>query len=298
MYKKTFPIWGLVLILITGCGGMKPTRTGFTDGGRVIDIEATHQATLQSKPQARHAMGKVTRMPNGNYYGASGGSKYHIPFESSGTPNPDAIVLLTGKIMDRNTSQPIWGDVYLNGELVQENVHIFELTLPNVFDGVVSTVADGYAPLKLNVQYEPLDKSKFIDTPFFMKPAGRPTTTPVALPTLIPGGGLVEIPLEGAGTPEANPVMEIKLTVADAVTQEPILATLYVLRGGCRTPAPADAMTVNSNYLEATLPPRMEGCLIIEAEGYETWRQMFNYQITTSRALEGPILLTRLKDQI
>ena len=59
-------------------------------------------------------------------------------------------------------------------------------------------------------------------------PAAPATNTPIAIPTEIPPGAVVQIPLDAAGTPEAFPMLFVRSQIMDEVTGEPVRADVYV----------------------------------------------------------------------
>jgi hypothetical protein len=127
-----------------------------------------------------------------------------------------------------------------------------------------------------------------------------PTSTPVWLPTQIPENGLIYLPLEPAGTPEANPVLVVDLAIIDAMTQQPVAVDVYIVNAReYREPTRAERMAHNTEQVALKLPAELDGWFVLRVPGDEDWTLRLHYRLKTSRKLSGPIQLKRfsVKDQ-
>lgn len=126
-------------------------------------------------------------------------------------------------------------------------------------------------------------------------PSATPAPTPQPLPTSVPAGGLLYLPLESTGTPEANPILVIEGVIIDAVLHRPVAADVYVIRAGeYRAPTPDERVLHGAARFEIQLRAQLDGWFVVRAPGYEDWKLRLQYHLRTSRKLTGPIRLRRL----
>ena len=126
-------------------------------------------------------------------------------------------------------------------------------------------------------------------------PVAPPTNTPKAIPTEIPPGAYVQVPLEAAGTPEAMPLLDIRSSIVDEQSGAPVHGDVYVVDSvDYRDPAPADQRYAGVEEFELALFGDINAWLIVKAPRYETWRLRLSFNLNTSRELTGPVRLKRI----
>jgi hypothetical protein len=126
-------------------------------------------------------------------------------------------------------------------------------------------------------------------------PLAAPTSIPHWLPTQIPASGLIYLPLESTGTPEAHPMLLVEAAILDAVTHQPVAANVYLVHDELyREPTPAELVLSNTGHFELKLLAQFEGWLVVRAPGYADWTLRLHYHLKTTRKLSGPIQMHRL----
>jgi hypothetical protein len=115
---------------------------------------------------------------------------------------------------------------------------------------------------------------------------------------VIPAGGMVSITLPSRGTPEAFATLEIFSQIVDITTGAPVAADVYVLSDQeLREPLPDELLASQVLAFRLTLPSKLSGRLLVRAPGYRDWDVRLEYNVKTSRVLEGPVEMIRLSGE-
>lgn len=115
------------------------------------------------------------------------------------------------------------------------------------------------------------------------------------LPETIPAGGVVHLTLPTLGTPKSDATMTLESIVYDAATRRPVPAAVYLLADQeVREPLPSELLAEHVVAFELTLPPKLEGRLLVRADGYRDWNLRLSYRVKTSRVMEGAVPLERV----
>ena len=126
-------------------------------------------------------------------------------------------------------------------------------------------------------------------------PPAQFANTPRALPTEIPPGAYVQVPLEAAGTPEAIPLLVIRSSIMDEETERPVRGDVYVVDSvAYREPEPYEQHYAGVDAFELALFGDINAWLIVKAPGNETWRLRLSFNLKTSRELTGPVRLRKV----
>ena len=114
------------------------------------------------------------------------------------------------------------------------------------------------------------------------------------LPTAIPNRGLLYLPLESEGTPEANPTLVVEATIVDAITHQPVTADVYVVNAAeYREPIPDELVLRTTEHFEIQFPSQSDHWFLVRAPGYEDWKLHLSYRLRSSRKLSGPIKVNK-----
>lgn len=125
-----------------------------------------------------------------------------------------------------------------------------------------------------------------------------PTLWALNLPATIPASGVIHLTLPTRGTPESDATMTVAAVIYDAVTKRPVPASVYVLADqSVREPLPSELLAENVVAFELTLPSVLEGRLLVRADGYRDWDLRLSYRVKTSRVMEGPVELERVRSE-
>ena len=129
-------------------------------------------------------------------------------------------------------------------------------------------------------------------------PSTATMSTPKPLPTEIPSGAALVVPLDPAGTPEAMPLLVIRLSIMDEETGEPVRGDVYIVDSfDYREPLPNDQRYASVEDFELALFGDINAWLIVKAPGYETWRIRLSFNLKTSRELTGPVQMRRVQGE-
>ena len=124
--------------------------------------------------------------------------------------------------------------------------------------------------------------------------AATPTVmSPITLPDVVPGRGLVYLDLPARDAPDADPTFTYIGFIVDRDTGAPVTAAAYLFADQVRRePQPADLVVADAtDSFVVKLPADFNGRLIVRAEGYREWEMQLEHSVKTSRTMKGPVQL-------